>query len=121
MSRLAVPYSRVSTDEQTNNYSLDSQERAILVALERDSIPVFNTLREDESGLKLDRPQLNRLRSWIREGIVSIVAIHSPDRLTRDPAHFSILWNEFQKYGASLYIVGEGLVAFTPENDTKAL
>src|SRR5207253_907053 len=65
-------------------------------------------LREDESGRTLERPELQRLREWIRTGSINTLVINSSERLSRRPGHAEILFDEMLKYGVRLFIVMHG-------------
>jgi site-specific DNA recombinase len=103
-------YTRVSTDEQVDNESLTTQAKNCRSFAERRGMIISDEhiLREDESGMKLDRPQLNRLREWIRAGKINGLILNTSDRLSRKPSHGEILLDELAHYGVRLFIVYHG-------------
>lgn len=101
---------RVSTDEQADNNSLETQVVGCLSMADRFGIdvPEEHIFRDDISGDTLDRPQLNRLRAKIKRGEIDAIIIHSSDRLARKPLVGEILFEEFVDYGVRLFIVLHG-------------
>jgi site-specific DNA recombinase len=110
--RVAVPYCRVSTeDQEREGSSLGSQLEACLsMAKEKGyEVPERYVISEVWSGLTLDRPGLTQLRNWAREGEADAVVVYSTDRLSRDPVHLLLLVEEFDKKGVELLFVTEPL------------
>ena len=110
--RVAVPYCRVSTeDQEREGSSLGSQLEACLkMAKEKGcEVPERYVISEVWSGLTLERPGLNQLRNWVRDGEVDAVVVYSTDRLSRDPVHLLLLVEEFDKKGVELVFVTEPL------------
>jgi site-specific DNA recombinase len=70
---------------------------------------VSQRFSEAYSGLTLDRPKLNELRSLIRAGIVNVVVIYCLDRLSRNPTHGVILTEELEKCNVALEAVTEDI------------
>ena len=65
------------------------------------------TLLETYSGLTLDRPNLLKLRQWVKDHEIDAVIAYTLDRLSRDPVHFIILQDELEKDGVELILVTE--------------
>lgn len=106
-------YSRVSTDDQVQGYSLDSQRRELRDLTARKGYTIIAELSDDGvSGATLDRPALNRLRDGARSGAYGVILVHAPDRLSRSLAHQLVLFDEFQKAGVRVEFVT------TPTEDT---
>ncbi|MEK7848499.1 MAG: recombinase family protein [Chloroflexota bacterium] len=109
MSKVVV-YLRVSTENQeAEGTSLETQERACLakareLAQPGDEVVV---LREVYSGLSLERPELSKLRDWVRAGQVRAVVVYAADRLSRDGLHLLLLVEEIEKAGTTLAFVTE--------------
>lgn len=99
-----VGYIRVSTADQNTARQLDSCQ------LDR----VFT---DRTSGKSADRPQLEALRSFVREG--DTVLVHSFDRLARNLDDLRRLVREFTAQGISVSFVKEGL-QFTGEDSPMA-
>lgn len=119
MKRTAI-YARVSSDEQANNFSLSSQVAAAKRYAETNELNVVDVLREDESGMTLDRPELDQLRAAIRQGELDAIIVHASDRLTRNPVHGDRLRSEFAAAGVELHYVARGRVENTPEGEMFA-
>ena len=65
----AVLYARVSTDEQAEKgYSLSSQIEACRKYAEGHGFSIAVEFREDYTGTRLDRPELDELRGMIERG-----------------------------------------------------
>ncbi|MBM4422617.1 MAG: recombinase family protein [Chloroflexi bacterium] len=117
MTKRAVIYARVSTDEQAEHgYSRESQVEACRTYAAGNGLTVVAELREDYSGAKLDRPELDRLREMIRRREIEAVIVFSPDRLTRNLAHSLILREELQRAGIELHYCNRGKSENTPES-----
>lgn len=64
-------------------------------------------MRETYSGLTLERPELTRLRDWVRQGQVKAMITYSVDRLARDGLFLLLLVDEWEKAGAKVVFVTE--------------
>jgi site-specific DNA recombinase len=114
MTKQAVVYSRVSTDEQLEGTSLDTQVEACL-RLARDrgyEVPEAYIIREQFSGATLRRPGLDRAREMVESGLASAVVFYHVDRLSRDAVDLMILLREFGRHSA------EALAVREPPEDT---
>src|SRR3954464_14762291 len=86
-------YARVSSDQQAERHTIDSQIAELKARALRDGYQVredmlFIQVREDmlfidngHSGASLIRPALERLRDLIAFSAVDVVYVHAPDRL----------------------------------------
>lgn len=95
--RLAI-YVRVSTDEQREGQTIDSQ----IVELERlahtKGWVIADAYKDDGwSGSMMARPELDRLRDDARLGRFQAVLINDVDRLARDVAHLGIIKRDLEK------------------------
>lgn len=111
MKKAAI-YCRVSTeDQEREGTSLQSQlEACKKLAQERGyEVPEEYIISEVYSGLSLDRPELARLRQWVRDRELDTVIGYSTDRLSRDPVHLLLLAEEFDKRHVELTFVTEPL------------
>jgi site-specific DNA recombinase len=111
MARAGI-YCRVSTeDQEREGTSLGSQlEACIRMARERGyDVPGRLMVQETYSGLTLDRPRLNEVRQWARDGEVQAIVAYTLDRLSRDPVHFIILQQEMEKAGVEIILATESL------------
>jgi len=115
----AAIYSRVSLPGQTDNYSLDSQRRAMLkLAKERGfAVPAeFQITDPGMLGGELDRPGLTRIRDLARAGAISAVIVLDQDRWTRELSHLLLLGDEMEKAGVELIFVNGGTANQSPES-----
>lgn len=109
--RKAVSYLRVSTKEQGDyGYSLPTQDLDNRAYAARAGIEVIDTIQEDTSGLILERPGLSKARRMLKEGIVDTIIAHDDDRISREPTHYSILRDEWQKLGVELHYATRGKI-----------
>lgn len=107
MIRSAV-YCRVSTDNQEKEgTSLQTQlENCLKYCESKDYEPAYR-FSEAFSGLKLERPELDKLRELVRNGSIDVIVCHSIDRLSRDPTHGVIITQELEKHSVKLETVTE--------------
>jgi site-specific DNA recombinase len=79
----AIVYVRVSTEEQTKGYSLQTQEeRCREYAAER-GYAVVERFLDSQSGEDLNRPDLNRMFAYVVEHPVQVLIVYDTDRLSR--------------------------------------
>jgi len=108
----AAIYARVSTSQQAKEGSSLESQIAILTQLATEKgywIPQEFLFEEDWSGEDLERPRLDRLRTVAREGLVSAIFVYSNDRLSRDPLHFLVLVDEWEKQDIEIFFAKEPL------------
>jgi len=112
MKKVAV-YARVSTERQEEQKTIQSQ-----LAELREICKGFQVVKEyiDDgwSGETLDRPELDKLRNDIKEGLFEAIYIHSVDRLSRNLYQQGIIVEELKKNGIELFI-GNKPIEDTPE------
>ncbi len=104
MTRTAVLYARVSTDEQARSgYSLAQQIEALRGYAAREGYEVLEEVTDPGwSGASLVRPGLDRVRDLVEAGGVSVVLAQDRDRFSREPAYTYLLRREFHEYGCAL-------------------
>jgi site-specific DNA recombinase len=103
-------YCRVSTDEQAlEGTSLESQLRACKQRANELGAEVHDqyTIREVFSGLSLQRPGLDKLRDLAYKKEIDVIIAFCLDRLTRDPVHYIVLSDEFERAGVKLEFATE--------------
>jgi site-specific DNA recombinase len=105
--KVAVGYIRVSTDEQVNGTSLDSQKKAIQEFARGQGIalPDENIFREEGVSAKLiDRPQLAQLLSYCAQhkGEVTHCIVWKVDRLARKSEYHHVIKAQLAKFGVKL-------------------
>ena len=101
----AAIYARVSSDQQAEARTIESQIEALLDRVRGDEVTVDEELKfidEGYSGATLVRPALERLRDMAFAGAVDRLYVHSPDRLARKYAYQVLLVEELQRHGVEL-------------------
>jgi site-specific DNA recombinase len=99
LGRAAV-YSRVSNPGDTREASLETQEAAITARLREQGYEVedHDVFRDKFTGKEtIRRPQLNRLRELVRQGVYKAVGVYKLDRLARNMGHSFILLGEMDE------------------------
>ena len=110
---ICATYTRVSLEDQVENYSLSSQARAGAEYVTQKGYTLVENLCDDGySGADLDRPALTKLRGLVRGKLIDVAVVYQPDRLARSLAHQIILQEEFDKAGVRL----EYVTFTTPDN-----
>src|SRR3954463_12337439 len=87
--RVAI-YARVSSDQQAERHTIDSQVNDLMARAAADGREVGAELRfvdEGHSGASLVRPALERLRDTAAWSAVDVVYVQAPDRLARSYVH----------------------------------
>ena len=105
MSGQNLGYKRVSTVDQNTSRQLDG------LALDR-------TFTDKASGKDADRPQLEALLQYAREG--DTITIHSMDRLARNLDDLRSIVSKLTKRGVKVHFVKESMT-FTGEDSPMAL
>jgi site-specific DNA recombinase len=80
-------YARVSTPHQHQEGTIASQVRSLHHHMHQQGwslLPDHEVLDEGNSGARLDRPALDRLRDGAQRGAFDAVVVWSPDRLARE-------------------------------------
>src|ERR1700730_14494808 len=97
--RLAI-YARVSTEEQREGQTIDSQV-AELERFSREKCWLIAAIYKDEgwSGGVMERPELDRLRDDAQKGVFEAVLINDVDRLARDVAHLGVIKRDLERHG----------------------
>ena len=115
----AAIYARVSSEQQADTHTIDSQLAALTERVTADGLrllPECQFVDEGYSGATLVRPGLERLRDAIAAGEVDRLYVHSPDRLARKYAYQVLLIDEFQRAGAKVVFLNRKLGS-TPEDE----
>ncbi len=96
-------YARVSTEEQREGHTIDSQVSELeRFARERGWI-VAGIYKDDGwSGSLIGRPELDRLRDDARKQAFQAVLVNDVDRLARDVAHLGIIKRDLERHAAHL-------------------
>lgn len=85
MTKKAIGYIRVSTNEQTKEgISLSCQENKIRTYAELEELELVGILKDEgKSGKNLNRPEVKKLIKMIQKKEIDVVVIYKLDRLTR--------------------------------------
>ncbi|MCB0175807.1 MAG: recombinase family protein, partial [Anaerolineae bacterium] len=110
VTKRAVSYRRVSTDEQANNYSLSSQQKEIQTYAARNGMEIVADFMDDYTGSSLERPGLTQARRWAKQRRADCIICLDSDRLTRHPTHYIILRDELVELGIELHYTRRGKV-----------
>lgn len=103
----AAVYARISTLEQEDGTSLDSQLAACLkhAASLGYEVPESLIVRETYSGLSLERPLLTELREKAKNGEFDAFIVYSPDRLSRVGEEILMLVKELKICGVKFITI----------------
>ena len=112
----AVIYLRVSSEEQVDNFSLDTQEGICKKEAEKRKLKICKTFREEgRSAKNIDgRPQLINLLEFCRKNksTVSAVIIYRLDRISRQTSDYLAIRRTLGEYGITV------ISATEPTGDT---
>jgi site-specific DNA recombinase len=114
----AAIYARVSSDQQAERHTIDSQVEALLARATVDGHEIETALRfldDGHSGASLIRPGLERLRDLAAMSAIDVVYVHAPDRLARSYAHQAVLIEEFARAGTEVVFLNRP-IGQTPED-----
>ena len=118
MNQLAAIYARVSTLQQEQEATIESQ----VAELERQArekgyrlSKEYYFLDQAVSGAQLARPALDRLRDLAGEGMFETVLCLSPDRLSRQYAHQWIIMEELKRAGVKMVFINQPAVEDNPQ------
>jgi site-specific DNA recombinase len=111
-------YARVSSDQQAEHHTIDSQVAELTARAQQDGYCVREDLRfidNGHSGASLIRPALERLRDLVALSAIDLVYVHAPDRLARSYAHQVLLIEEFTQAGTQVIFLNRP-IGTTPED-----
>ncbi len=99
----AVLYSRVSTDQQEKEHTIQSQVEALRAYAASKGYQVVAEYQDDGySGATLQRPGLDRLRDGMQRGDYDVAVFHSPDRLARKAVYQGLILEEMETAGVKV-------------------
>ena len=91
-------YCRVSTEEQREGQTIDSQVGELERFARDRSWAVARTYKDEGwSGSILARPELDRLRDDASKSVFEIVLLNDVDRLARDVTHLGIIKRDLER------------------------
>jgi site-specific DNA recombinase len=97
--RIAI-YARVSTDEQREGQTIDSQVSEVERFARDKGWPITGIYKDEGwSGGIMERPELDRLRDDAQKGVFEAVLINDVDRLARDVAHLGVIKRDLERRG----------------------
>ena len=118
-TQAAAIYARVSSEQQAQAHTIDSQIAALREKVTKDGLELTRELEfidEGYSGTSLVRPGLERLRDVMAAGAIDRLYVHSPDRLARKYAYQVLLVDEVRRSGVEVIFLNREL-SQTPEDD----
>jgi site-specific DNA recombinase len=120
MKQLQVAsYARVSSDQQAEAGTIDSQLAALGERVVQDGCQLAEELTfidEGYSGATLIRPALERVRDMAAMGGIDRLYVLSPDRLARKYAYQALLVDELQRAGVAVVFLNRE-IGKSPEDD----
>jgi site-specific DNA recombinase len=97
--RVAI-YARVSTEEQKEGQTIDSQVAELERYAREKGWQVVGVYKDEGwSGSLLARPNLDRLRDDASKGLLNAVLINDVDRLARDVTHLGVIKRDLERHG----------------------
>jgi DNA invertase Pin-like site-specific DNA recombinase len=109
-------YARISTDEDTQRFSLAAQVRELGALAEQRGYEVVDEYTDQTSGTKARRPGLDRLRDDMARGLFDAVLVVDQDRLSRlGELEWALLKREFREAGVRLLTPSQE-INFTDED-----
>lgn len=115
----AALYARVSSDQQSQAQTIQSQLKALRTRIAGDDAqlaPDSEFVDDGYSGSTLIRPDLERLRDAVANGSIDRLYVHSPDRLARKYAYQVLLVDEWQRAGIEIVFLNHELGG-SPEDE----
>jgi hypothetical protein len=116
-------YARVSSDQQAQQQTIQSQVSALRERVTADGHSLSESLcflDDGVSGATLMRPALEKLRDTAYSGGVAKLYVHSPDRLARKYAWQVLLIDELRAHGVEVVFLNHTL-GTSPEAASAAL
>jgi site-specific DNA recombinase len=111
----AAIYCRVSTQEQTDGWSLESQYESCREYADAEGFRVVRRFEDVHSGQEYDRPAFGRLLRLAREGAFSRIVVWRMDRFGRDPAWNLLLERDLWEKGVQIETSTNGPLGNSPE------
>lgn len=108
MSRRVIVYLRVSTEDQTQNYSLGTQRSACLAFAQAQGWTVVDTVTEARTATNDRRPVFQSVLARIRAGEANTLLVHSQDRFSRSMRDTLNLLDEVGQANGEVWTVKEG-------------
>ena len=103
----AIIYTRVSTQEQKDGYSLRQQKGALEEWCKKNGYDVLDVIQDTDSGSHLQRPGLDRVRDLVDSGGVDRVVAQDLDRFARDDVYVGLLKKELNRNNTKLIALNQ--------------
>lgn len=116
--RQVALYARVSSEQQAEAKTIESQRDEIRTRIAADGIDLTTVLEfvdDGYSGSTLVRPALERLRDMAAAGDIDRLYVHCPDRFARNYAYQVLLVEELAHQGVDVIFLNRPL-GQTPED-----
>ena len=108
-----VIYTRISSQEQAEGYSLDAQVSLLQAYAKNNEFQIIGTFREIESGKKSKRREFDRMVDFIRKNKVQTVLVEKTDRFSRNFRDADVI----ETLGIELHLVKENEI-ITPQSSS---
>ncbi|MBR4319186.1 MAG: recombinase family protein, partial [Oscillospiraceae bacterium] len=106
----AVAYTRVSSEKQIDNHSLDFQEKTLKNYAQQNNINLIKIFREEgKSGTNTNRPAYLEMIQFLEEHDIDMILVHKLDRLHRDEDNMYQDIKRFRESSIRLVAVGDGI------------
>jgi len=118
MIQRAAVYARVSTPQQEEEATIESQVAALEAYAQQQGYelaPEHYFIDQAISGAQLARPALDRLRDLASEGAFDVVLCLSPDRLARQYAHQWVLLDQLKRLGVEVIFINQPSLGNSPQ------
>lgn len=109
-TKKAVVYLRVSTEEQVENYSLDTQKEICRKEAEKRNLEVVEFFREEGRSAKTaNRPELIRMLEYCRKNkrMIDAVIVYRLDRISRQTSDYLAIRKKLNECDIALISVSE--------------
>ncbi len=111
-------YARVSTEEQADGNSLDSQVESCRHYADYQVMNVTQVFRDSFTGARIDRPELQKLLKLIVTGEIGAVIVYDSSRWSRDIRVTLELQELFIEYNCELHYSTRGKIEFEGDGET---
>ena len=104
----AAVYTRVSSNEQAEGYSLRQQREAVETYCKEQGWEIVEFIEDVDSGAYLERRGLDKVRDLVDLGEIDLVVAQDVDRFARDDGIIvALLKREFSRKGVRLYALNQ--------------
>lgn len=111
----AIIYLRVSSEQQSQNYSLETQRAACRAYAAQRGLEIVAEIEDHETGTKFDRRGFAEVRKMLTEGKARALIVYTQDRLHRSLIHTLLSRNEIRSLGVQLHYANRGPAATDPD------